>query len=221
MTLSQAASKPRSWAWRTIAARRKVSSGPGILAELAQQFDVSGLFTGDELAEWAQPSEPEAGAGGDEEEIDDPESGSMIFSHRRGSVVRRALRRGCAMRGLAKSRTMSSRFAVLLLYFSPVPMMVCARSTTPMALSVTSGAPSKPIARAWRGLRHWPVNERLIQPPSWLIRQSGELARRLETDPDYYDAKRSLVGGCGGAVHGLVRAGAAAKGRGMLTVIGW
>ena len=47
-------------------AQEGIEWDPGILAELAQQFDVSGLFTGDELAEWAQPSEPEAGAGGDE-----------------------------------------------------------------------------------------------------------------------------------------------------------
>ncbi len=42
-------------------AQEGIEWDPGILAELAQQFDVSGLFTGDELAEWAQPSEPEAG----------------------------------------------------------------------------------------------------------------------------------------------------------------
>ncbi len=47
-------------------AQEGIEWDPGILAEFAQQFDVSGLFTGDELAEWAQPSEPEAGAGGDE-----------------------------------------------------------------------------------------------------------------------------------------------------------
>ncbi len=42
-------------------AQEGIEWDPGILAELAQQFDVSGLFTGDELAEWAQPSEPDAG----------------------------------------------------------------------------------------------------------------------------------------------------------------
>ena len=64
--IEPAASKPRSWGWRTIAARRKVSSGTRACWQNSwrAEFDMSGLFTGDELAEWAQPSEPEAGAGG-------------------------------------------------------------------------------------------------------------------------------------------------------------
>ena len=56
-------------------AQEGIEWDPGILAELAQQFDVSGLFTGDELAEWAQPSEPEAGAGGDEFDTTPDEGG--------------------------------------------------------------------------------------------------------------------------------------------------
>lgn len=36
----------------------------------------------------------------------------------------------------------------------------------------------------------WPINESdLFARHVWLVRQSGELTRRLETDPEYYDAK--------------------------------
>ena len=39
---------------------------PDVLAEIAAEMDVSGLFRADELAELAMLAEPEAGAGGDE-----------------------------------------------------------------------------------------------------------------------------------------------------------
>jgi hypothetical protein len=56
------------------------------------------------------------------------------------------------------------------------------------------------IANFWRAVEQapdevaryadWPVNESdLFARHVWLVRQSGELARRLDTDPDYYDAK--------------------------------
>jgi hypothetical protein len=172
-------------------AQEGIEWDPGILAELAQQFDVSGLFTGDELAEWAQPSEPEAGAGGDEEEIDDPESeidDLLAPFPWFGGKARVAAR-------------VWARFGEVENYVEPfcgsaAVLLACPYDIPTRTVNDADGF----ISNFWRAVEadsegvarfaDWPVNESdLFSRHVWLIRQSGELARRLETDPDYYDAK--------------------------------
>ena len=165
---------------------------PDVLAAIAREFDVSALFTADELREVARPALPEAGAGGvddlgDDDFADDIDDLLAPFPWF-GGKARVAGR-------------VWARFGQVDNYVEPFCGSAAVLLASPYDIQTrTVNDADGFIANFWRATEtdpdavahaaDWPVNESdLFARHVWLIRQSGELARRLETDPDYYDAK--------------------------------